>query len=325
MSLKLRVCVPAFVVLAMTVTACGTGARSNTSLDEVVVGHQPGLGALYLEMMEDAGLLEEQFPDVNIKLRELASGAAIRSGMIAGDIDIGVVGVQPFLVGWDKNVDWNIISSGMHMDLWLMCTDPNIKSVSDVTSDMRIAAPSVTSTNVLYQMVALEQAGLDPHSLDENIVGMGHGDAVRALAGGQVDCHIPAPPFMFLEEDDAHAVFKGNDLFEEMVSVHVAVATKDFADQQPEFLEGWYEATDEAMKLIYDDPEKAGEIYAEMVGDPDVAPDVIEWLKRDDVLLYDVNLAGVLEIAEWMKKFEQISKVPESMEEITLPVAAGGS
>ena len=66
----------------------------------MTIGYQPGIGYAPLIVLKSQHTLEKQFPGTTFSWKVLAAGAAITSGMISGDIQIGAGGVGPLIVGW---------------------------------------------------------------------------------------------------------------------------------------------------------------------------------------------------------------------------------
>ena len=69
-------------------------------------------------------MIEKRYPGTQVEWKVLASGTPITNGVIAGQIEIGAVGVGPMLVGWARGVNWKIIAPLNDGDLWLMAKDP---------------------------------------------------------------------------------------------------------------------------------------------------------------------------------------------------------
>ncbi len=49
--------------------------------------------------------------------------------MIANQAQVGYLGIPPFLVGWDRGVNWRILTTLSRQDSWLVVKDPTIKSL----------------------------------------------------------------------------------------------------------------------------------------------------------------------------------------------------
>lgn len=309
-------------VIAGCGAAGGEGKTGGGAPTEVTVAYQPGIGSAHLLVMKEKQLLDQQFPQTKINWRRLSSGAAIRDAVIAGEVDIGSVGITPFLTGWNRGLDWKIICNTQLMPMWLMSSDESVQSVADFESGDRIAVPSPNSTNAVYIKYALEKAGLDPNTLDNNFVAMSHPKALQALAGGSVEAHMASPPFMFQErEDGMHSVFRGGELMGGLATVTVEAAKSSFYEKHPNFVKGWYRAAGKANDLINEAPAEAAPAVAKGIGESAAVEDVEKWLNELHQIgeTYTLETERVLLTARLMEKYGGISRTPESLTDITFP------
>ena len=97
-----RTVVLAAVVSAAVAVAGTGGATSGRSAvpSELTIAYQPGIGYAPLIIIRRQRTLEKRYPNMKVNWRVLASGAAITTGVVSGDIHLGAMGVAPFLVGW---------------------------------------------------------------------------------------------------------------------------------------------------------------------------------------------------------------------------------
>lgn len=293
---------------------------------ELTISVQPGIGYAPLIVMKQQGTLEEALPNMEINWEELASGAAIRDAIVAGDVHVGSGGVGPFFVGWGAGLDYRVLSSMNNMDLWLMTMDDSIQSVADFGPDDRIAMPGPDSIQSVHLRRAAQEELGDPNALDKNIVAMPHPDGVAALIGGQIAGHLTSPPFMFnLRDEGAEPVLTSYDLWGES-TFNTIYTTQEYYDENREVMDILYDLNEEAVNLLNEDPAAAAELLsAEQGGDPDAAQ-FEEWVTEEGVE-YTVVPQGVLEIGKFMAEIEMIDQAPEDLEEILLDRAreSGGS
>ena len=179
----------------------GAGGGSGGTGDNMTIAYQPGIGYAQLLILKQEGWLEEDLPETEVAWEQLTTGAAVREGMLAGDIQVGSGGTGPFLVGYSSDVDWKVLSALNEMDLWLMVVDEQIQDLGDFR-DGSIAVPAPDSMQaVVLRKGAQEQLG-DASALEDNIVALSHPDGLQALLNGEVSGHLTAPPFQFQEQDD---------------------------------------------------------------------------------------------------------------------------
>lgn len=285
----------------------------------VTIAYQPGLGYAQLVIIRQQQLLEKKFPRTVFEWKILASGAAIRDGMIAGQIQIGAGGIGPFLLGWDRGVGWRILVSLNQMDLWLMTMDPTVRSLRDIKPGMKIGLPGLDSIQaVVLRRGAQQQLG-NPYALDGNMVAIAHPLGVQALLSGQLTAHLTAPPFQFQEKDaGARVVLRSFDVFGPHTFNSVWVMERFYKDY-PEFLRGVYEAIIEATRFITRNPGEAAQFVSE---DPNQIAAYRDWLTREGIA-YNIVPRGFLRFASFMKEVGMISKVPASIRELQLPFLGG--
>lgn len=287
--------------------------KSKTSkvTGNLTIAYQPGIGYAQLVMAKHLRLLERQMPHVSVQYNLLASGAAIRDGMLAGQIQVGSGGTGPFLVGWAAGVDWRILSSLNQMDLWLMVKDPKIKSLKDFKPEDKIAMPAPDSIQaVVLRKGALKELG-NAHALDTNIVSMAHPDGLQALLSGQIAGHLTSPPFQFQEEaNGAHRILNSYSLFGQSTFNSVFVL-RNFHDANPEMMRILYNTVASMSDLIRRKPAMAARILSEDTGGKTSAKDFEGWITHHGVK-YTVVPHGLMEYAIFMKQISLINKVPGS-------------
>ena len=300
-------------LLALLIGGCGGGSASSGD-GSITIAYQPGIGYAQLLIIKQEGWLEEDLPETEISWELLSSGAAIRDGMLAGDIQVGSGGVGPFLVGYSAGVDWKVLSALNEMDLWLMVVDERYQSLGDF-GDGSIAMPAPDSIQaVVLRKGAQEQLG-DAAALDDNIVSLAHPDGLQALLSGQIAGHLTSPPFQFQEQDEgARPILKSFDLFGPHTFNSVFVR-QDYHDDNPDAMEALYSNIQEATELIESDPDRAAQILSEESGGDTSAEEFRRFIAEEGVA-YTTQPNGFIEFAEFMQQIGLIDEIPGSQEEI---------
>jgi hypothetical protein len=100
-------------------SACGNAAPGGSSAapQSVTIAYQPSLGAGSLVVIRQEGTLEKQFPQTHIQWKVLNNGSAVREAVVANQVQIAYLGVPPFLVGWDRGVNWRILTAETQVDI----------------------------------------------------------------------------------------------------------------------------------------------------------------------------------------------------------------
>jgi len=288
----------------------------------VVIAYQPGIGYTNLIVVKYQRLLEKRFPNTTFEWRILASGAAIRDGMIAGQIQVGAGGIGPFLVGWDRGVGWKLLTSLNRMDLWLVTLNPAIRSLKDFRPGMKIGLPAPDSIQAVVLRKGAQIHLRNPRALDANMVAVAHPDGVRLLQAGQLAAHLSAPPFQFQEVEMGGRIILGSfELFGEHTFNSVFVM-ESFYNQYPRFAQFLYEAIQEATQFINANPREVARILSEEDGGRVPPETYLKWLTVPGVKFQTVP-SGFLRFAAFMREIGLISKVPRSIEDLVLPTLAG--
>lgn len=289
----------------------------------VVIAYQPGLGYTNLIVLKQQRVLERRYPDVTFEWRVLASGAAIRDGMIAGHIHVGAGGVGPFLVGWDRGVGWGLLASLNRMDLWLVTLNPNIRSLRDFRPGMQIGLPAPDSIQaVVLRRGAQVQLG-NPRALDGNIVAVAHPDGLRLLQAGQLAAHLSAPPFQFqqVEELGGRILMGSFELFGEHTFNSVFMM-ESFYRRYPDFALFLFRAIEDATNLINTNPREAARLLS-LEDQGRISPEqYYRWLTKPGVR-FNVVPRGFLRFASAMREMGLISRSPRSIEDLVLPTLVG--
>ncbi len=94
---------------------------------------------------------------------------------------------------------------------------------------------------------------------------------------------------------------------------------ESFYNEYPEFNKAFYEAVVEATRLIKERPDEAARLVAEEEGGQVSAQTYRDWMTREG-MVYDTVPRGFLKFAEFMRGIGMISKVPSSINELTVPL-----
>lgn len=295
--------------------AAGTGKP-------VRIAYQANLGYAPVIIMKHKGWLDDTLPDHKVSYSVPNSGSLIRTGMLSGDIQFGGVAMSPFFVGWDKGMDWKLLTALSDIDQWMMAVDPDIRSLQDFSAQDKIAVLAADNNQATMLRIAASRALGDPNALDSNVVYMPHQDAVQALVSGSVAAHFTSPPYQFRELDlGAQRITSSVELFGGPAS-HPAfgalAVVSDYVDQNPEVVAAVLEGVEQAVQLLTEEPEEAAEILAEEFDVP--AEEMLKQITHESVG-FTTELKGLMEMAEAMKEAELISRVPSSVEELRVSAA----
>jgi len=317
--------IAASLLVGLSGASIGDAGAAPAAPPRVVIADQFGPGHLVTVVIKRRRLLERQFPDTKFEWKIVTSGAVMRDGMIADDIQIGITAPPPFLVGVDKGVKWKIIAGAATYDQWLVTKDPDIKSIRDFkgAEKRQIALVGLDSFPAIVVRKAAQREFGDPRALDSDMVIMRPPDAVQAVLGGQLAGALIPPVFCVRAVDGgAHIALRSVDVFSGPVTNNFYVMTDDFYRRHPDVARAFYDAVQEAVKFIKSAPGEAFAMLSEDEGGktpPDKYRDLIERSGTE----YGVVPYRVLEVAEFMKQIGMIGRVPQSMREIEFPPLGG--
>ncbi len=288
--------------MLFALSACGAkngASDAPTAGKTIVIAYQGGMGYAPVHVMEAKKLVEQNYGDgLTVMYTKLDSGATINEGIIGGTINVGCMGVSPAISGVSKGIPYKIVSNLCSQSHGLMCNDPAITSLKDITPTDKIAIMSTGSfQHILLAMAAEKELG-DAHALDNNIQKMSHAEGMAALESGTVKMHLTSSPFIFQERDagkytelkEVSEVWpSGNTHLVAMVSTELANDTKLF--------DAVSKAFSDAITFINENKEETAQIETEYLGlDLDT---VTRYLNEEDIQFFP-ELRGVGTMADFM-------------------------
>ena len=254
--------------------ACLT-ASASAEVNTVRIAKQFGISYLPLTMMEEQKLFEKHAKEAGIDLQvewlRFSAGSGMNDALLSGNLDFASGGVGPMLTIWGKtqnNLKVKSVSALNAMPLYLVTTNPNVKTIKDFTEKDKIALPGVKTSiqAITLQMAAEKEFGAGQATkLDSFTVSMGHPDALANMLGGQseIDAHFGSAPFQEIElaNPKAHKVLDSYDVLGGPHTFNCVWATEKFIDANPKLAKAFLDALEESVKNIKADPAAAGAIW----------------------------------------------------------------
>ena len=263
----------AAAALAVVSAACGSNDDSAKSgdasglPDKIVIGYQniPN-GDL---IVKHDGLLEAAFGDsVSIEWKLFDSGGSVNEAILAGAIDIGLVGSSPASRG---------ISSGIEYQIpWIfdvigkaeaLAVKGGINSIADLKGKT-IATP-FASTSHYSLLAALEEAGLSES--DVKVIDSEPDAILAAWQQGDIDgAYVWNPVLAKLTADGGKVLVTSEDLSKKGNTTYdLAVVTTSFATKYPAAVQIWLDQQNAAITKIRNDADGAAKSIAAELNIPE--------------------------------------------------------
>jgi len=292
----------------------------------VRVAQQYGLWCAINTIVVQKKLIEKYAPGCSVIETRFASGADVRSALIAGRLEVGISGFAPFIKGWSKGAPTktaDVMTSYKHE---LITYHTDIKDIHEFVKlakskeGFKIGAPAPGSSNHIALQWYLKNNGYDAKTLDTYIVKMGHPISYQSLITKQIDAHITSPPFAVLEREKGMKSIAG--LWPNpggwMPNAQVVVNTK-WAEANPEVYQAVVKAYNEAAAWAAKNSREAAEILA-----PTLKMSVEDTLKQFETeVRYDVSEYNIedqlLRYSEFMYEIGLIERMPKTLSDFAMP------
>jgi NitT/TauT family transport system substrate-binding protein len=307
-------------VVVTALVAAGASAVTEKRFavpSKVTIAYQPGIGYAPIIMVRQQKLLEKKFPGLQIDWKILSSATPITNGIIAGQIDIGAIGVGPLFTGWARGIDWKYLAPLSEADLWLMVKDPAIKTLADLQGK-RIAMPSANSIQAVVLRKAASVKLGNVKALDSSIVSLEHPDGMQALLTGQVSAHLTSPPFQFQEQEQgARPLIKSYSYFGAHAFVGLTATTK-FYEQYKEFNDELFKMVKAQDVIINTNPAKAAALLSAEAGGSPTPAEFKKWMTNKAVA-FSTRPRGLMRFGNFMHKNGLLTKLPTSWQSLVHP------
>lgn len=291
------------IAIILSISACG-----QTEKKEIIIAEQYGLAYAPIQMMKQERILEQALGEnYSVKWVKLNNTQAIREAMLAGQLDVGFLGIPPFLLNVDKGMDWKIMTGLCSAPLGLVTTDPAIHSLQDLIGKGKIALPQPGSIQHILLAMAAQKELSDSTIFDNQLVSMKHPDGYLALLSGQeVKAHYTSPPYLFKELDEAggRLLTTGKQAMGHDFTFIVGVCRPDFYERRSVY-DKLQQAIDKSIDRINSRQPEVIQILSESYQlSPEVTTDYI--YQRG--MVYSNQVVGVEEFQAFMLAQKYIQK-----------------
>jgi NitT/TauT family transport system substrate-binding protein len=259
------------VAAAIGLLSVGFNGAAYAEADTVRIAKQFGISYLPLTLMEEEKLFEQQAKkqglDIKVEWLRFSAGSGMNEALLSGNLDLASGGVPSLLLIWGKtqgSLKVKGVAALNAMPIYLVTTNPGIKTIKDFTEKDKIALPA---TKISIQAITLQMAVEkvfgkgQQEKLDVFTVSMGHPDAMIAMLGGksEINSHFGSAPFQEQELADprVHKVLDSYDVLGGPHTFNVVWASSKFANGNPKVMKAFLDALEESMTRIKADPAKA--------------------------------------------------------------------
>ena len=325
---------PAMALAAGLLAALAPRPALAAEVDEIHIAKQYGISYLPLMLMEDQKLVEKHAkalgqPGLKVQWSTFAGGNVMNDALLSGSLEFASGGVGPFLTLWAKtrgNYNVQGVTAMNSMPLYLVSSNPKVKTIKDLAAGDKIALPAVkVSIQAVTLQMAAEQAfgAGEQYKLDSMTVTMSHPDGQAALlsGGSEVTGHFTSPPFQYSELKDprVHLVLSSYDVLGGASTFNVVWSTAKFRNENPKTYQAFVTAFNEAIKQINDNKQAAAEAYLRISGDKrSTVADIMEMM-NDPKIIFTTTPQNVMKYADFMQKIGSIKVKPASWKELFFP------
>lgn len=283
--------------LSGLLSGCGGGDESEPK--ELRIAEQYGLAYAPLNLMKQYGLLEEELPDYEITWTRLTNAASIREAIVARRLDVGFMGIPPFLIGVDREMDWQVFSALSQVPLGLVTLRDEYEDLSDLAEGQgRIAVPQPGSIQHILLSMAAERRFGEAGLFDDQLVTLSHPDAAQALVQESgVDAHFATPPYLIdlTQVHGGRVLLGGAEAFGGEFTFAVGVAPAGFLRENPDFLDAFRSALADSLDLLSE------EEAIEVLGDRyDITPEEVKRQLEQEGMRFAEPLRGVETFSRFM-------------------------
>jgi aliphatic sulfonates family ABC transporter substrate-binding protein len=194
----------------------------------------------------------------NIKTFQFDGGKSTRDAMVAGRVDIGVLGATPFIVGAAKG-DIIAIATSMYAgrtNAIVAAKDSGIKTIADLKGK-RVASQLGSATDNVFQNKILPKYGLSKS--DIQVVNVAHQNNIASMVGKSVDAFAGVEPFPSLAEVEGLGTVLLDYAEFDIQPVFIGVTAPTLEkkrDAVVAFMRGWLAAA----KIVTEDRPRAARI-----------------------------------------------------------------
>lgn len=303
------------LIICILITPTFLGCNKKPEIVEITIAEQYGFAYAPIQIMKEKKMLENKMDDnTTVNWVQLANTTAIREAMLTGDVDFGFMAIPPFLIGWEKGMEWKIATGLSCSPIGLVTYDSSIQSIKDFSSHHRIALPQPGSVQHILLSMAAEKIFSDSNKFDRQLVTMSHPDGMNALiAKKDISAHFTSPPYLNreLSIEGMHQILTGEEAMGKEFSFIIGVATEDLYNKNQEIYQSFLSALEEAIQYIQKNPKEASIILSKLYNISE--NETLEYMQGIE---YTTTVKGLLDFSDFMTRNNYLQNSFSSVDEV---------
>jgi NitT/TauT family transport system substrate-binding protein len=294
-------------------------SRKATGTQVLRIAEQHGLAYLPLAIMQIENLLEQEttgIGDVRVDWIRTGNATMIREAMLSGRLDIGFMGIPPFLIGLDRGTEWRLLTGLSEAPVGLVTLKPGYHSIDDLEPRDRIAVPQPGSIQHILLAMASDDLWGEPGRFDDRLVSMGHPEGLTALLSRRnVTAQFTSPPYLFtaLAEPDAVLLLEGHRAFGGRFTFIVGVAAPGWRDdpEKAAVREAFFSALDRAIVLarsLQAGTPESSRLLTKLSRFYGIDQDIVQEQLRHPGIVYTREVHGIDRFIDRMSRYGYITE-----------------
>ena len=256
-------------------------------------------GSHIIGIVRAKDLLDLYLPDnIIVEWTSVTNSTNIRDAIATGDIDIASLGIPNYILAKESNYPILLLARSSTTSSYFYSNNEKIMKFEDINSTTRVAIASKGTINHLAFLIKCEEVFGDPMIYDNNLVAMSYSDMITSLStSNEIDCAIITMP-AFIEADQIPTLVRVEDMTQIYLDNHLDVCfvvSNDFYQSNPELVDAFMKAVEDAFTYVDEYPNEAAELLSEAYKiDASYVKDELRKLPhKTDIMGYD-ELASFL-------------------------------
>lgn len=307
------------LALMLSVITLGTltGCESKSEERTLRISRPNSYTATTACIMQEKELLEKYLPEgVTVEWSIIASGPDMRDAIVSKQVDMtSGMAQMTFIAAYESGLPLTLLSYDALSPLNMYSNDPEITAMDEFTETSRIAIGNKGTSHHLAFLAYCKQELGDAMIYDNLLSTIPAADAIASLQSSK---DYNAAIFSFPNLSKAAAI-EGVTLLADMTEIVEEYGmgggffmNSDYYSENPDIVEAFYKAQDEALQFIQDNTKEAAQILSEIFGvDEDEVLEVLQLMPpKKEVVGYDKQAQLMYEVGILEKEPTKFADMP---------------